>query len=380
MKNTRYLSLLLLFTFFNVGLNYSLYSQNAIKSNRLFQNNNKVLVAAHRGNWKEFPENSIPAIQSCIGTGIDIVEIDVQRTKDGAYILMHDAKIDRTTNGKGKVSDYTLKELQRFKLRGKGDTLSEYRIPTLDTILKITKDRIVVNIDKSSGRCKELTNLIDSLNCNEHVLLKGIGSGEYFKNLNNQDTNSIYYMPILSTKSKIDTFLFSYHPPLFEFLLSNDSSIYSSALFLNSLKKWNIRIWYNALFNSISGGHTESVDAINSWDWFINHDAYVIQTDYPFHLVNYLNRIGLHDSLNKEGIFDLSSLPLIDTIRTNEKQVIFDHTVKNNDTSNYHEVKSKETIYSISRKYHITTKEIYRLNPLLKKNSVIKTGQQLLIR
>ena len=109
MKNTRYLSILLLFTFFNVGLNYSLYGQNVITLNRLFQNNNKVLVAAHRGNWKEFPENSIPAIQSCIGTGIDIVEIDVQRTKDGAYILMHDAKIDRTTNGKGKVSDYTLK-------------------------------------------------------------------------------------------------------------------------------------------------------------------------------------------------------------------------------------------------------------------------------
>jgi len=380
MKNTKRVALLISLIYFAIGLTSSLYGQIANTTNQLFQSNNKVLVAAHRGNWREFPENSIPAIQSCIGTGIDIVEIDVQRTKDGAYILMHDAKIDRTTNGKGKVSDYTLKELQRFKLRGKGDTLSEYRIPTLDTILKITKDKIVVNIDKSSGRFNELTNLIDSLGCNQYVLLKGNGKGEYFKNLNNQDTNSIYYMPILSTKSNVDSFILSYQIPLFEFLLANDTSIYSSPAFLDSLKKMNIKIWYNALFNSISGGHTESIDAINSWNWFIKHNAYVIQTDYPFHLLNYLNRLGLHESLNKEGLFDLSSLPLIDTIRTNEKQVIFDHTVKKNDTSNYHEVTSKETIYSISRKYHITTKEIYRLNPFIKKNSVIKTGQQLQIR
>ncbi len=345
----------------------------------MFQNKNKVLVAAHRGNWKEYPENSIPAIESCIGTGVDIVEIDVQRTKDGYFVLMHDASIDRTTNGKGKVSDYTLKELQRFKLKSKGDTITEHKIPTLDTILKITKDKIVINIDKSSGRFNELTYLIDSLNCKEHVLLKGNGTGDYFKKLNNQDTNSIYYMPLLSTKSKIDSFFLVYQPPLFEFLLSNDSSIYSSRTFLDSLEKWNIKIWYNALFNSISGGHTETVDAINSWSWFINHGAFVIQTDYPFHLIKYLNQQGLHDALNKEGFFDLTLLPVRDTNAIKEIQISKKRSVKNKNSTIYHEVKYKETIYSISRKYQISVKDIYRLNPKLKKRSSIKTGQKLRI-
>ncbi len=134
MKNTKRVTILITLIYFTISLTSSLYGQIAITTNQLFQSNNKVLVAAHRGNWKDFPENSIPAVQSCIGTGIDIIEIDVQRTKDGAYVLMHDGSIDRTTNGKGKVSDYTLKQLQRFKLRGKGDTITEYRIPTLDTI------------------------------------------------------------------------------------------------------------------------------------------------------------------------------------------------------------------------------------------------------
>jgi glycerophosphoryl diester phosphodiesterase len=380
MKNTKQLLILLLVTFLTIIHNGFLYGQCGISSNKLFQLKNKVLVAAHRGNWKDYPENSIPGIQSCIGTGIDIIEIDVQRTKDGNFVLMHDASIDRTTNGKGKVSDYTLKELQRFKLKGNGDTITEYQIPTLDTILKITKDKIVINIDKSSGRFKELTNLIDSLNCNNHVLLKGNGPSDYFKNLNNQDTNSIYYMPILSTKSKIDSFLFAYQPPLFELLLGNDSSFYSSSIFLDLLNKQNIKIWYNALFNSISGGHTENVDAINSWNWFINHGAFIIQTDYPFHLVNYLNQLGFHDELKKEGLYDLKALPILDTIASKEKKENVKQSAKNKSAWKYHEIKNKETIYSISRKYHISTKEIYRMNPRLKKTSKLKRGQKLRIR
>jgi hypothetical protein len=80
----------------------------------------------------------------------------------------------------------------------------------------------------------------------------------------------------------------------------------------------NVKIWYNALFNSISGGHTESIDAINSWDWFIGHNAYVIQTDYPFHLVKYLNQLGLHERLTKEDQYDLTKLPVREAIEKKE--------------------------------------------------------------
>src|SRR3712207_3114810 len=76
----------------------------------------KVLVAAHRANWDAAPENSLPAIQSCIDNGVDIVEIDNKMTKDGHLIIMHDQTIDRTTNGKGKVADYSLAEIKKFRL------------------------------------------------------------------------------------------------------------------------------------------------------------------------------------------------------------------------------------------------------------------------
>ena len=62
-----------------------------------------MLVVAHRGNWRSAPENSTAAIDSAIAMKVDIVEIDIQKTKDGQLILMHDNTLDRTTTGKGSI-------------------------------------------------------------------------------------------------------------------------------------------------------------------------------------------------------------------------------------------------------------------------------------
>ena len=60
-----------------------------------------VFVVMHRGDWRNFPENSKGAILSSIRLGADIVELDVHMTKDGRFILNHDKTLDRTTTGKG---------------------------------------------------------------------------------------------------------------------------------------------------------------------------------------------------------------------------------------------------------------------------------------
>lgn len=62
----------------------------------------KVLVVAHRGDWRNAPENSLQAYQNCIDMGVDMIEIDLQKTKDNQLVIMHDRTLDRTTDGKGK--------------------------------------------------------------------------------------------------------------------------------------------------------------------------------------------------------------------------------------------------------------------------------------
>ncbi|WP_238387638.1 glycerophosphodiester phosphodiesterase family protein [Pararcticibacter amylolyticus] len=109
-----------------------------------------VLTAAHRGDWRNAPENSINAIDRAIKMGIDIVEIDVRKTKDNQLVLLHDKTIDRTTSGKGKVSDWTLDSLKTLKLRqGHGGTVDE-KIPSLEEVMLFVKNKpVLLNLDKA---------------------------------------------------------------------------------------------------------------------------------------------------------------------------------------------------------------------------------------
>lgn len=88
-----------------------------IREKLLSRNLHSVIVVSHRADWRNFPENSLEAIESAIRMGVDVVELDLQRTKDGKLILMHDSKLDRTTTGKGKVSDWTLDSIKTLWLK-----------------------------------------------------------------------------------------------------------------------------------------------------------------------------------------------------------------------------------------------------------------------
>lgn len=95
------------------------------------------LVIAHRGASAHYPENTIPSYVAAYESGADYLEIDLQLTKDGELVTIHDETVDRTTNGKGKVNSYTLSELKKLDAgswlspKFKGTT-----IPTLDEVFK----------------------------------------------------------------------------------------------------------------------------------------------------------------------------------------------------------------------------------------------------
>ena len=86
----------------------SLNRSHDIRQQLLDRDDSQVMVVAHRGDWRYAMENSLPAIENAIKMGVDIVEVDVQRTADGHIVLMHDETLDRTTTGKGRVDEWTL--------------------------------------------------------------------------------------------------------------------------------------------------------------------------------------------------------------------------------------------------------------------------------
>ena len=107
-----------------------------------------VFVVAHRADWRNFTENSLEAIESSIQMGVDIVELDIHRTADGELVVCHDRTIDRTTNGKGKISELTLDYIKSRYLRAGHGATTRYKMPTLAEALDVCKDRVLINLDK----------------------------------------------------------------------------------------------------------------------------------------------------------------------------------------------------------------------------------------
>ena len=103
-------------------------------------------MASHRGDWRNYPENSIAAIESVIGMGVDIMELDLKLTKDSVLVLCHDHTIDRTTSGKGRVCDITYDSIRRCVLKTGHGVKTTHRMPTLREALEVCKEMIVVNV------------------------------------------------------------------------------------------------------------------------------------------------------------------------------------------------------------------------------------------
>jgi glycerophosphoryl diester phosphodiesterase len=111
----------------------------------LLQRITNVLVIAHRGASGHAPENTLAAFKRAVALGATFIETDLQLTRDSRFVAMHDATVNRTTNGQGKVHDLTLMELRRLDAGSWfGSEFAGERIPTVDDILEFSKKHDVV--------------------------------------------------------------------------------------------------------------------------------------------------------------------------------------------------------------------------------------------
>lgn len=128
----------------------------------------QVLVIAHRGCVGNAPEVSIASIHACDGMGIDGIELDIRKTRDGALIAMHDDTVDRTTNGSGKVADLTLEEIRRLRLRvgygGRNVPVTDERVPTLEEMLEAARSKgHIVHLDIKAATHGEVADAVRNL-------------------------------------------------------------------------------------------------------------------------------------------------------------------------------------------------------------------------
>ncbi|KLO84822.1 uncharacterized protein LW93_7073 [Fusarium fujikuroi] len=108
-------------------------------------------IVAHRGLWNEAPENSLLSIRRAIEAGYNIVEIDVRRTADGEFVLLHDVTLERMTGVDKEPEELTLGELISLPLKnrdgGPSSPFTEEKLPGLRDVFELTRDKIYIHLD-----------------------------------------------------------------------------------------------------------------------------------------------------------------------------------------------------------------------------------------
>lgn len=259
-----------------------------------------VHVVSHRGDWKQFPENSLDAINSIIQMGGDVVEIDIQRTKDGQLILMHDERLDRTTNGKGLIAETTFADIQKLFLKDHNDNVTQHKVPTLKEVLLMSKGRIMLNLDKADRFFEQVVALLQETGTTDIAILKGLQSIEEINNRLGVHLDSIIFMPMVrmdndDAEQRITSFVNEMAPVVFEVgYQKSDNPLPLKAKKLVARKSL---LWYNSL-KGRNGNHDDVVskaDPDAGYGYLIDKlGARMIQTDEPARLIEYLRSRDLH--------------------------------------------------------------------------------------
>jgi len=150
----------------------NLKTVNDLHSFFRYTGNDIMLIAGHRGGvLKGFSENSVPAFEEVLKHTPAFFEVDPRLTKDSVIVLMHDATLDRTTTGKGKLSDYTFAELQDIRLKDGLGNVTEYAIPTLSEVIKWARGKTILNLDHKDVPLKMTAELIRKHHADAFVMV-----------------------------------------------------------------------------------------------------------------------------------------------------------------------------------------------------------------
>ena len=137
---------------------------------------NRPMITAHRGYAEAAPENTISAFRAALNAGADAAEFDVHRTKDGVLVVMHDDKVDRTTNGTGNIASLTYEYISQLDAGSwKGDEFSGEKVPTLhETLTFFHKNNLVAVLEiKVEDTVDEILQMLDETRMNNRTVIIG---------------------------------------------------------------------------------------------------------------------------------------------------------------------------------------------------------------
>lgn len=289
-------------------------------------NRDHIMVVAHRGSWWEngeivLAENSISSIDRSVEIGAEMVELDVQKTSDDAYVILHDETLDRTTTCTGPVVEKTLEEVQTCNLivEGTGEVTDEV-VPTLEEAYEAIRGRILMNVDIKLG-VEELVNVMliaKHMGVDEQIVIKNRTGTPEQVDAARETLDAIgfpvLFMPLIDDRDVTDmepivTTYEIFKPEAIEVLnrwepgtpITEDGGINFSFPALALAYENDTHLWINTLFQGgtapISGGRGDPIAVgpgllEEGWGFWVDVGATIFQTDEPKALIDYLDSQG----------------------------------------------------------------------------------------
>jgi glycerophosphoryl diester phosphodiesterase len=240
------------------------------------------IVAAHRGDHVIYPENTLEAYTKGIKNEVDYVEIDLRTTKDGELVSMHDGSINRMTDGKGQLKDFTLDELLKLKIKSKDTTSKQlFRIPTFKQILKLCKNHIGIYLDFKAADPAQAYAMIKQYGMEKHVLVY-INSADQFtgwRKVAPQMPLMLSLPDSVKNTTAMKSFIDQYHPDI----LDGSYNQYTKDM-VDLAATYNIPVWPD--IQSAGEGPAD-------WNKALDAGLKGLQTDHPAALVKFLKEKGL---------------------------------------------------------------------------------------
>lgn len=236
---------------------------------------NKFIVIAHRGFHVDVPENTIESLRKAIELGVDYVEVDIRTTLEGVPVVMHDANLEQTTDGKGKVSDISTIDFRKFKIKG-----TEISPPTFSSFLVEAKGKVNLYLDIKEADPEKIIGLLDKYQMRERVVIY-CSPQQIFQWKKLAPTIPIITSPSSNIKTPFEFEAFTLSFPAS--VLDGNLKTYSPEI-LQKLAEINVPIWLDTLGND---------DNIQGWETAIGFNINALQTDKPKELMEYLSKRSL---------------------------------------------------------------------------------------
>ncbi len=264
----------------------------------------KVFVVAHRGvSGGNIPCNTIPAYETALKQGADMIEIDVEMSRDGKLFIFHPGEERNHLFHAERLCRMDSADIARLRYVNTDNTYTQFGVNTFDEVMETFKGRCYINVDKFWGHPKEIYEAIKRHGMLDQILVKSAPSDKVFEVLEElapelpfmpivRDTNSVHEQLMKSNINYVGA----------EVLFRDDSAEVAAPEFIERMHRDGKLVWANAIIynykEQLSAGHSDDTaicgDPKRGWAWLVERGFDIIQTDWPGMMIDYLKSEKLY--------------------------------------------------------------------------------------